>query len=86
MRIAGGYAIRTDPLLGVSETDTRTCGHCQRVDAIKPFCDPASVGGLCYCCNRYICVKCHHLAVCDVIEKKLERSEARGRLLASMSE
>jgi hypothetical protein len=85
MRVPGGYAIRTDPVLGISETDTRTCGHCQRVDAIKPFCDPAEVGGLCYVCNRYICLRCHGLATCDPIERKLERNEARGRLLRDIT-
>jgi hypothetical protein len=85
MRVPGGYAIRTDPVLGISETDTRTCGHCQKVDAIRPFCDPAEVGGLCYVCNRYICLRCHGLATCDPIERKLERNEARGRLLRDIT-
>jgi hypothetical protein len=84
MRNPGGYSISCDPVLGTTEHDMFTCGHCQRVTIVKPFCNPEDMGGRCYGCRRLICKACaapQKEATCDVIEKKLERWEAAGRLL-----
>jgi hypothetical protein len=92
-----GYAVITSPkesianLDGVtkdriyegdSKYDTSTCGHCGRVTHIKPGMRPEDCGGLCKICMRLICPQCVGFS-CDVIEKKLERAEARGIALRS---
>jgi hypothetical protein len=80
-----GYSVITEPGKADVEQDTFTCGHCNHVVFVKPRCDPADMGGRCTCCDRLICPKCVGHA-CDVIEKKLDRMEARGRLLEAMRE
>jgi hypothetical protein len=75
MRRPGGYAVLTTPDGGKKEADTFTCKHCNRLTHVKPFQDPADLGGLCKCCMGLICSNCVGKP-CDVIEKKLERAEA----------
>lgn len=84
MRRAQGYAVLTDPDANqpVQECDTFQCGHCQYITHVKPFMDPADMGGLCKVCMRLVCSKCVGKE-CDVFERKLERSEARDRFLRS---
>lgn len=72
---AQGYAAVSSPTGKTVEMHTRTCGHCMRVDHIKPKMDPAEMGGLCFVCMRLVCQGCVGKG-CDVIEKKLERAEA----------
>ena len=76
MRKPGGYTIITEPGKATREADFFTCRHCQRVIIVKPFCDPADMGGRCTCCNGLICPNCVGKD-CDHIEKKLARLEAR---------
>lgn len=64
-------------------TETFTCGHCNFVTKVMPRCDPADAGGFCKVCTRLICKGCAGALRCDVIEKKLERSEARGAAIRS---
>lgn len=78
MRRPGGFFIVSSPD-GMTECDTFSCGHCQKIVFVKPRCDPADAGGLCYVCNRHICPSCAGLGRCEVIEKKLERWEEAGR-------
>ena len=67
---------------GMHEVDTASCGHCNRVMHIKPFMDPADMGGLCKICMKFTCPKCVDLG-CTPFEKKLELAEKRGRALRS---
>lgn len=64
---------------------TVTCAHCNRIVSIKPFADPASIGGLCFGCNKPICPHCVGKG-CDVIERKLERMEHRDYVLRSYAD
>ena len=62
------------------ERDSFTCFHCQRVTWVKPRCDPADMGGLCWGCNKLICPECTNKQVCNPWEKQMEVMEARDRL------
>jgi hypothetical protein len=73
-----GYAITTEPGKPDVEEDTITCGHCNGISFVPAGCQPADT---CRMCMRYICEACVKLARCDPFEKKLERIEARDRLL-----
>ena len=79
MRRQGGYLITADPL-GSKENDTVTCGHCQTVFDVKPFCDPADIGGRCNCCDKLLCPKCSYRMFnlghgCVPLEEHLNRVE-----------
>jgi len=78
----GGYAFTFSPDGVQKEMDTATCGHCNSVLHIKPFMDPADMGGLCKQCMKFICPKCVDLG-CTPFEKKLDQWEARDRALRS---
>lgn len=81
-----GYATLTLPLGQVKECDTITCAHCMGVRHVKPFCDPADLGGLCKICMGVICEKqeCHDR--CDHFMKKIERQEAAAHAMRWMKE
>lgn len=86
MRKAGGLRIITD-IHGTTEVDTATCCHCGKLIDKKPFEQiPEALGARCTCCDALMCAKCAKRGGCDHIEKKLERSEARGRFLAELVE
>ena len=72
-----GYATLIGPEQ-MKESATFTCGHCMSIRHVKPYCDPADLGGLCKICMTVICEKCVGLG-CDPFEKKIERQEAAGR-------
>lgn len=74
MRKPTGYAFVCSAT-GTQETDTYTCGHCNKVCFVKPMQRPEDYGGMCGCCTRHVCPSCVGKG-CDVIEKKLERAEA----------
>lgn len=86
-----GYFVSTDPdptkskgQQAVVEHDTFSCGHCNRIVLVKPMCPPNEMpGGICWGCQRFICTPCaverDRTTTCDVIEKKLERWEAKDR-------
>lgn len=74
MRKPGGYLITASDA-GNSEADTFTCGHCQTIVLVKPFADPADMGGRCTCCDKLICPGCTGKG-CDPVEEKLKRWEA----------
>lgn len=67
---------------GVSEYDTFTCFHCNRVTHVKPRMDPADLGGMCKICYKLICARCVDKG-CDPFEEKLKRAEARQEALRS---
>jgi hypothetical protein len=60
--------------------DSFVCNHCQWVTFVKPKCDPADMGGLCWGCSKLICAKCATKQVCSPWEKQMELMEARDRL------
>ncbi len=70
----------------VKESDGFVCAHCQQSVFVKPFCDPADMGGWCRICggrnylDGLICDRpsCHEK--CDPFEEKLKRIEARQML------
>lgn len=62
--------------VGVTEYDTSTCFHCNRVTHIKPRMDPAEMGGLCKICMKLICRYCVG-EPCVPFEKKIEAMEKR---------
>jgi hypothetical protein len=78
----GGYAFSFDPVGTRQEMDTATCFHCNTVVHIKPFMDPADMGGLCKQCMKFICPSCVG-GGCTPFEKKLEAVEVRDRALRS---
>ena len=70
-----GLGTLSGPYGEIEERATFTCAHCQSIRRVKPFCDPADLGGLCKCCMGVICEKCVAIGVCDPILKKIERQE-----------
>lgn len=76
MRKAGGYAISVDINGGTQETDTFTCGHCNRIVFVAAKCNPDDLGGHCRVCMTMICPACVATAKCDPMEEKLKRAEA----------
>jgi hypothetical protein len=78
MRKPGWYIVTTDPG-GTHEQDAFRCGHCQHIVKVKPFADPASMGGRCTCCNALLCPTCVGQG-CNPLEKQIERREARDRM------
>ena len=87
MRNPGGYASTWGVGWGDldTEADTFTCGHCQRIVTVKPKCDPADAGGLCYQCDALVCTRCADAGICVPFEEMLARMEAR-RSYASLGE
>lgn len=83
MRNAGGYLFSFDPGGVRQESDTFTCGHCCKVVIVKPRCDPYDLGGMCRICEKMICPGCVSRGVCDPLEEKLQRAEAKDRALRS---
>ena len=55
-----GYGAWTDRESGkiMRERDTVTCAHCNSVNHVEPFCDPADLGGFCTLCAAIICKNC----------------------------
>lgn len=84
MRKPGGYYYICDETGIQQEHDTFSCFHCNRIVIAKPRCDPADMGGRCYVCDKLICKHCVAKGLCDPLEKKLDRYEARDRLYREM--
>lgn len=83
MRNAGGYAIICEPGKPNRECETFTCGHHGGIVHVKVGSRGEDIGGLCKLCMKLICSACVDLGVCDPLEKKLARSEARAEALRS---
>jgi hypothetical protein len=81
MRRAQGYATIIEPGKATIEKDSFTCVHCNSVVFVSPMRDASEVGGFCMLCMKHICSACASTGACDPFEKKLERMEARDRLL-----
>ncbi len=99
MRNPGGHATVVGPthtddglpagpkgLAENGECDTYSCGHCQYVVHVEPFCDPSSVGGLCKQCMRLICPTCVDKLTCTPWEKKFEEMENRDHWRRTIGE
>jgi hypothetical protein len=71
-----GYAVTVDQS-GTVEEDTITCAHCNSVVFLKP----REISGSCRMCYGFLCPTCVDAGTCTPFEKKLERMEARERLL-----
>ena len=80
----GGYATWADPEKPLVESDTFTCGHCNKIVFVPPKCDPADLGGMCKSCMKLVCPSCNNIGRCIPFEKKLEKIEARDRFLRSV--
>lgn len=74
----GGYTFETDLDGHVSEGESYTCKHCNKVVFVKPFERPEDIGGRCTCCNGLMCLECTGKQRCDPLEAKLERWERYG--------
>lgn len=80
-----GLGTLSGPYGEIEELATFTCIHCQGVRRVKPFCDPADLGGVCRLCDNVICEQCVGKP-CDHFMKKIERQESAGRARRWMSE
>lgn len=80
-----GYARLTVPGEPIKEFTTVTCGHwpCTALFEVKPYTDPASVGGKCYVCGRYVCAECAAKKECLPVEEgmELDYRNARRRVI-----
>ena len=88
MRRPQGYSTLVEPGAATAETDTMTCGHCQHITHVKPFCDPAELGGLCKVCDKLICKHCYRDRMkygkpCKTWEARMEVMESKDRFLRS---
>lgn len=87
-----GYGVTKQPGKADVEEDSITCWHCHFIVFVLPGFMPQTLDDAgaarslphCRMCDRDICLRCGDrldLDGCDPFEKKLERMEARGRLL-----
>lgn len=85
MRRPGGYLQIINADGSMVERDSFTCCHCQRVVFVAPKAAPADCGGWCFRCGKPQCPSCVADGRCTPFEKRLERAEARGRMLAAIT-
>lgn len=66
---------------GLSECDTFTCHHCQKVVKVPAGCSPSDLGGHCRSCDKLICPGCvdamHRGENCTPWEKQMIAMENR---------
>ena len=67
---------------GRREVETFTCCHCNGISDVPP--PDATEVGFCNRCMSRECLPCARKNKCIPFEKKLEKMEARGRLLSSL--
>lgn len=84
-RKARGYQVIFDPdprhgMPSVVECDLTECNHCNKVIFVSPGDDVC----WCTCCDARICDTCERKGICDPIEEKIKRWEARGALEQAM--
>jgi hypothetical protein len=80
-----GLGTLSGPYGETKERATFSCAHCSAIRHVKPFCDPADLGGLCKSCMGVICEQCLGRG-CDPLIKKIERMEAEGHARRWMQE
>src|ERR1700756_2474877 len=91
MRNAGGYVTVVDPdggqvrfdkftcevvPSGLTERDTFTCCHCNKVVIVKPFANMDDFGSMCRNCMKMTCPVCADKE-CTPFMKKIEEMEKR---------
>lgn len=76
-----GYGRVRVPGIPAQEFATVTCGHapCGKLFEVPPFTDPASIGGKCYVCGRYVCAECAAKKECVPWEEQFEQDYKRSR-------
>lgn len=79
-----GYEVVTGPDGRRVEQETFTCGHCSQIVTVPNRAAADEVGGFCRVCMSMVCPGCLATDRCDPYERKLERIEARERLLRSV--
>ena len=82
-RADGGTAEWTHAGGAVMTRPTFTCCHCNRVTIVPIAARAEDCGGFCRLCMAPTCTGCADKG-CTPFERELERSEAAGRLMASM--
>lgn len=78
-----GVLIVTPAEGAVREQSTFTCCHCNCVTLVEARAAADDCGGFCRLCMRPTCKGCAS-GPCVPFERRLERVEARARLLASI--
>lgn len=78
MSRALGFQVTTDPSGKETIRETFTCPHCGR-PTLKPR--GGEDNGWCHMCFRMTCIRCGKIDRCVPFEKRLERIEARAKLL-----
>ncbi len=76
-----GHTTTFDDKGNVVVEEVLVCAHCQHIYK-KP--GPKDPAGFCHMCFKPVCLACGAKDKCDPFEKKLERMEARARLLRSV--
>jgi hypothetical protein len=71
---------------GVTECDTFTCNHCQRIVHVKPKARPEDLGGHCRQCDKLICSNCVSQGFCAPWEKQMQQMEEREAARRSYAE
>lgn len=84
MRNPHGYLTINEPDKPLIEHDTFTCGHCNKIVIVPHKAKASDCGGFCLCCMTTICSNCEKQGSCTPFEKKLEKMEARDRMLRSI--
>jgi hypothetical protein len=90
-KIAEGVGELTAPYGEVTALKTYTCGHCNRIDFVKPEAAPAQFlvlrtfepPAVCHRCWTLVCPKCHAAGNCMPVEALLEKIEAHDQFLRS---
>ena len=77
-----GYTYLAEGDGKVTEGETFTCAHCQRLTMVGPKQRPEDLGGFCGVCAKLICKHCVGKG-CDPFEEKLRRHYARQDALRS---
>jgi hypothetical protein len=75
MRRPQGYTFLIHGDGKITEGETFTCFHCQRLTMVGPKQRPEDLGGFCTICTRLICSHCVGKG-CDPFEEKRKRMEA----------
>lgn len=75
---SGGYAIAQNIDGSVTEADSFTCAHCNKVTLVHAGEKASELGGFCRLCDKHICANCVD-GPCVPFEKKLQRIEEQAR-------
>ena len=82
MRKPGGFTFLLDGDGRLTEGESFTCRHCQRITWVKPHENPEDIGGLCKVCMGLICAPCLDKP-CLPFEEEFQRMQRRSDALRS---